>query len=290
MTPIFQYTVDLLGKATFSLSRPPFLHPPLDNSISFRSKLTSIYSGVPGELRGTEYLHKHYGSLPWSTVIAPAIYLARHGFTVTADLVNQMKAATSKSNFLVTDPNWAIDFAPNGTRVGLNDTMTRKRYADTLEAISAHGADAFYTGAIANATIQALQAQNGTMTLHDLANYTVAIRKPSQIIYRGYKLTSCSAPSSGEVALSVMKTVEGYNGFGEEGLRNISTHRLDEAMRFAYGERSNLGDPLFVEGLDEYQAEMLNDTTAVRIRSEISDFRTQDVSAYTPTGLIGIDE
>ena len=128
------------------------------------------------------------------------------------------------------------------------------------------------------------------MTLHDLANYSVAIRRPSEITYRGYKLTSCSAPSSGEVALSVMKTVEGYNGFGEEGLRNISTHRLDEAMRFAYGERSNLGDPLFVEGLDEYQAEMLNGTTAARIRGEISDFRTQDVSAYTPTGLIGIDE
>ena len=84
----------------------------------------------------------------------------------------------------------------------------------------------------------ALQAQNGTMTLDDLKNYSVAIRQPSQIIYRDYRLTACSAPSSGEVALSVMKTVEGYSGFGDETLLNLSTHRLDEAIRFGYGEVS----------------------------------------------------
>ena len=89
--------------------------------------------------------------------MAPAIHLARHGFRVTQDLVNQMASATKgQDDFLVSDPNWAIDFAPTGTRVRLNDTMTRKRYADTLEAISTYGASAFYTGPIANATIQAL--------------------------------------------------------------------------------------------------------------------------------------
>ena len=247
-------------------------------------------SGTPGELRGSEYLHTHYGKLSWSTVIAPAIHLARYGFTVTQDLVRYMDSATSESNFLVNDPNWALDFAPNGTRVGLNDTITRKRYADTLEAISQHGADAFYTGAIANATIQALQAANGTMTLEDLANYSIVTRKPSQTTYRDYRLTAGSAPSSGEVALSVMKIVEGYQGFGEESLLNLSTHRLDEAIRFGYGERSNLGDPLFVPGLDEYQAEMLNETTAARIRGKISDAATLSVPEYAPTGLIGIDE
>ena len=169
----------------------------------------------------------------------PAIRLARYGFEVTQDLVNFMKSATTgEANFLVEDPNWAIDFAPNGTRVQLGDIMTRKRYADTLETISKYGADAFYTGAIANATITALQASNGTMTLEDLKNYSVAIRQPAQITYRNYRLTACSAPSSGEVALSVMKTVEGYQGFGDASRLNLSTHLLDEAIRFGYGEVS----------------------------------------------------
>lgn len=167
----------------------------------------------------------------------PAINAARNGFQVTQDLVNYMNAATgNRENFLVNDPTWAIDFAPNGTRVGLGDTMTRRRYADTLETISKRGVNAFYDGPIANATIQALQAQNGTMTLDDLKNYTAVIRKPASITYRDYKLTACSAPSGGGVVLSVMKTIEGYPDIGDPSSLNLSTHRLDEAMRFAYGE------------------------------------------------------
>lgn len=208
----------------------------------------SIYgglaSGVPGEIRGLEYLHKRYGRLSRAVVMHPAIKVARHGFPVTADLVKQMDAATEGlPNFLVEDPDWAVDFAPNGTRLGLGDTITRKRYADTLEAISKQGPDAFYNGVIANATIQALTAKGGTMTLDDLKSYAVAIREPAQIQYRGFKLTACSAPSSGTVALSVMKIIEGFDDIGDERLLNQNTHKLDEAIRFGYGEVRPLLSP-----------------------------------------------
>ena len=84
-----------------------------------------------------------------------AIKTARYGFPVTADLVRYMASATAGQtiNFLVDDPNWAIDFAPNGTLLGLNDTIARQRYASTLETIAERGPDAFYTGPIAEAMI-----------------------------------------------------------------------------------------------------------------------------------------
>ncbi|KAI0126330.1 gamma-glutamyltransferase 1 [Xylariales sp. AK1849] len=248
-----------------------------------------LASGVPGELRGLEYLHKNYGDLPWAHVMGPAIRLARHGFRVNEDQVRYMDAVTPNANFFTDDPSWAIDFAPHGYRVKLNETMTRKRYADTLEVIANEGADAFYTGAIANATIAALKNSNGTMTLEDLKNYTVALRKPSEITYRGYKLTSCGAPAGGSVALSTLKIVDGYSGFGDPAAINLTTHRLDEAMRFAYGERTNLGDPSFVEGIPEYQDSMLSDATAAEIRSKISDFTTQNVSWYDPKGIESLE-
>ena len=50
-------------------------------------------------------------------------------------------------------------------------------------------------------------------------------------------------------------------------------------------QRANLGDPSFTPGLDEYQAEMLNETTAARTRSKINDMHTLNVSAYDPSGL-----
>jgi gamma-glutamyltranspeptidase/glutathione hydrolase len=245
-----------------------------------------LASGVPGEVRGLERLHKGYGKLPWSTVMKPAINVARNGFPVTVDLVNYMKSATAgKVDFLVADPTWAVDFAPNGTRLGLGDIITRRRYADTLQTISEKGADAFYNGAIARTTIKALQAANGTMTLEDLKNYSVAIRPPSVIDYRGFKIHSGSAPSSGEVVLSTLKTVEGYSDFGFSSTVNLSTHRLVEAMRFAYGQRANLGDPSYDPGLQEYEDEMVNATTAARTRSLINDQHTLNVSSYDPIGL-----
>ncbi|KAL1998429.1 hypothetical protein VTN02DRAFT_6193 [Thermoascus thermophilus] len=254
----------------------------------------SIYgglaSGVPGEIRGLEHLHKTYGRLPWATVMQPAIRVAREGFPVTADLVRYMNAAVADGeDFLSQDPTWALDFAPNGTRLGLGDTITRKRYADTLEAIATQGPDAFYSGPIAETMVHALRAANGTMTLDDLKNYTVAVRNVSQIDYRGYRITSTTAPSSGIVALSVLKILDGYDDFFAPAAVNLSTHRLDEAIRFGYGQRTHLGDPSFVDGLDEYQREMLNDSTVRRIRGRISDFHTQNVSAYDPDGIESLE-
>lgn len=271
---------------------------------------SSIYSGlasgVPGEVRGLERLYQGYASKSWESLIMPAVKVARDGFPVTEDLVRYMASATAGiDNFLVNDPTWAIDFAPNGTLLGLNDTITRRRYADTLEAIAKRGklqraraldkrltrpgADAFYTGPIAEATINTLNATGGTMTLEDLKNYTVAIRDPAAISYRDYNIHSCSAPSSGTVAMSVMKIIEGYEDIGEAATLNLSTHRFDEALRFAYGQRSELGDPLFVEGLDKYQAEMLSDATAAEVRSKLNDQRTQNVSVYDPSGFESLE-
>lgn len=240
-------------------------------------------SGVPGELRGLERLHKGYGKLPWKQVVAPAVNVARNGFVVTNDTLRYMNGGSYP--FLVSDPAWAIDFAPNGTRVGLGDIMYRKRYANTLETVGEYGASIFYTGAIANATIQALKKAGGIMTLADLANYTVAIRNPSVLNYKGYKLTSCSAPAGGIVALSALNVFSGYNFTGTPSAINLTTHVLDESMRWAYGQRTLLGDPSFQPNLTAYQAAMLSSTTAQELRNKTSLDRTFDVAYYDPLGI-----
>lgn len=247
-----------------------------------------LASAVPGEVRGLQYLHERYGKLSWEEVVMPAITVAREGFEVTEDLVSYMEYATNKDgqeDFLSKDPVWAVDFAPNGTRLGTGDRITRKRYANTLTRIALEGPDAFYEGPMAEFMIAALRKVNGTMTMQDLKNYTVVIRKPIEIEYRGYKLHSCGAPSSGPVALAVMKIVEGYKDFGWSSSLNLSTHRLDEAMRFGYGMRANLGDPCFVKHLQEYVDEIINETTAAEIRQHIFDNKTFDISYYDPSGV-----
>ncbi|KAK6501406.1 hypothetical protein TWF481_009246 [Arthrobotrys musiformis] len=248
-------------------------------------------SGIPGELRGLEYLHDKYGKLTWKECLEPSIRLARDGFVVNKDHVKyfELVRASAPTFFLVEDPAWAQDFAPNGTLVKLGETMYRKRFANTLETIANEGVDSFYYGPIANAMIRELKAKGGIMTHEDLRSFKLAHRKPSHITYRGRKLWSTSAPSSGAVTQSVLKILEGYPDFGNPAKVNESTHLLVEAMRFGYSLRAELGDPDFVEGLDAYQESMVSPELAEEIRSKICLTRTLEVKEYNPKGLESLD-
>ncbi|KAF3349610.1 hypothetical protein VdG2_02456 [Verticillium dahliae VDG2] len=62
-------------------------------------------------------------------------------------------------------------------------------------------------------------------------------------------------------------------------------HRYNEAMRFAYGARSLLGDPDFVGGLGPYEASLLDNATAAHTRARILDNETQPVGRYAPHAL-----
>ncbi|PIG90183.1 gamma glutamyl transpeptidase [Aspergillus arachidicola] len=246
-----------------------------------------LRSGVPGEVRGLEYLHRKYGVLPWSVVLEPAIRTARDGFLVQEDLVNYIDMAVEETgeDFMSNNPSWAVDFSPSGSRVRLGETMTRRRLAATLERISADGPDAFYSGPIAEDMIAALRDAGGIMTLEDLANYTVVTRDTSHIDYRGYQITSTTAPSSGTIAMNILKVLGTYDEFFTPGTTELSTHRMIEAMKFAFGLRTRLGDPSFVTGMEEYENHILSAEMIDHIRQSISDSHTQDTSAYNPDGL-----
>jgi gamma-glutamyltranspeptidase / glutathione hydrolase len=143
--------------------------------------------------------------------------------------------AIPDTDFMTADSAWSQDFAPNGTRLGFGDTMTRYRYANTLKAIAEYGPGHFYAGELAKATIDAVTARNGTMTLDDMKAYAVKIRAPLSITYRNYKITGCEAPASGAVTLSAMKLLEGYPDIGAWNTRKMSVHRIIEALKFGFG-------------------------------------------------------
>lgn len=217
-------------------------------------------------------------------LLQPAIKLARDGFVVSADFAKAMDLATQRYDFLTEDPVWAEDFAPKGIRVRTGEVMTRKRYARTLEAIANEGADVFYTGAIAEATVNALGKDNGTMSLKDLEDYRVVSRPPIGINYKGFSLYACGVPASGSVVLSALKILEGYDNAGADA-QDLKIHRMDEAIRFGYGKRASFGDPDFVDGITDLEVEMLSEKFAAATRNRISDRHTLNVSDYDPEGF-----
>ncbi|RGP75887.1 gamma-glutamyltransferase [Fusarium sporotrichioides] len=252
----------------------------------------SIYGGlsvgVPGEVRGFEYAHKKYGSLPWKTILQGAIKVARDGFIVNADMAKFIeRTAKGHRNFFIEDPSWAEDFAPNGRLIAEGETMTRKRYASTLQAIADHGADVFYTGPFAESMIKTIQDSNGTMTLDDLKDYEVISREVLHTDYKGYDVYGMSSPAGGAVSLNILNTMNGYSH--QDADQNTTLHIYIEAMKFAYGARLKLGDPDFVDGVSELEHEMLNHTTAETIRGKIDPWTTQDIEKYDPDGIYSSD-
>ncbi|KAK0626247.1 gamma-glutamyltranspeptidase [Immersiella caudata] len=252
------------------------------------STVGGLSVGIPGELRGLEYLHKTFGKLPWATLVKPAVRVARDGFLVNKDLVRYMDAVGGNTSFLVTDPVWAMDFAPNGKLVEFGDLITRKRYATTLDEIAERGPSAFYEGKLAESMIDTIQETGGIMTLDDLKQYTAKVKNALSIDYRGYKLFTTDAPSSGAVMLSILNTMNQYPPGDSKDL-NLTSHRYVEAMKFAYGARAELGDPDFIRNIRDYEKQMLSVEKAQQIRARILDNMTQPLKSYNPALLYTVE-
>jgi len=65
------------------------------------------------------------------------------------------------------DSNYHI-FFDNGEIIAVGEKLYRKDLARTLELLAEGGADAFYTGEVAEAIVDSVQAKGGKVTLEDL--------------------------------------------------------------------------------------------------------------------------
>lgn len=126
------------------------------------------------------------------------------------------------------------------------------------------------------------------MTLDDLEQYAVKVKKALTINYRGYRLFTTDAPSGGAVMLSILNTMKEYP-HEDVSNQNLTSHRFVEAMKFAYGARQELGDPDFVGNIKGLQQQMLSAEKAKEIRNLILDNGTLPMSAYNPQAVYTVD-
>ncbi|KAF8324687.1 gamma-glutamyltransferase 1 [Cantharellus anzutake] len=261
---------------------------------STASTIGGLSVGVPGELRGLESIHKMYGRLPWKRLFQPAIKLAKEGFVIQGQLAG---AIASNAAFILNDTEFSSVYAPNGTLLKQGSVAHRPAYAKTLTAVANHGADEFYCKDrwIARASVKAARhsyLQPGIITLEDWEGYKVEIREPASIHYKGLKLTSTVAPSSGTVVLGALNILSGYDlSYTTDpttGLvvdSNLTAHKLVESFKFAYGQRTVLGDPKFVKNVTKLELEFMEPQMGAKIRAVMPSNSTGPPSLYDPTGF-----
>jgi gamma-glutamyltranspeptidase/glutathione hydrolase len=202
--------------------------------------------GVPGTVRLLETVHRKHGKVKWQELFAPAIALADNGFAVSPRL-NTM-VATDK--YLVQDRAKAYFLDADGKPKAVGTILRNPAYASTLRQLSAGGADAFYSGAIAEDVIRTANTHPvnpGDLTRDDLRNYKVRVREPVCDGYRGFRVCGMPLPSSGGLTvLAMLKMLEPYSLKDMGPASFWSVHFISEAGRLAYADRGvYMADPDF---------------------------------------------
>lgn len=80
---------------------------------------------LPALLRGLEFAHKSYGALPWYDIVEPSARLAREGFVVSKDFVDEVLKNT----------DYGTLYGP----LNPGDTLSLRELANTLDIVAEHG-------------------------------------------------------------------------------------------------------------------------------------------------------
>jgi gamma-glutamyltranspeptidase/glutathione hydrolase len=202
-----------------------------------------LAAGVPGSPVGLFELHRAHGRLPWSEVVAPALALARDGFTVTRRLERSL-AAKGNADLLGKFPETAAVWLPGGKPPVAGTVMRLPELAATLEAYAEKGPQAITEGPIAAAIELAASRHGGVLRAADLAAYRAVWREPVRFRAFGWQVASMPLPSAGGIILGqtcgMLERLE-WAQFARFGADRW--HLLAEVWRRAYADRFLLGDP-----------------------------------------------
>jgi gamma-glutamyltranspeptidase/glutathione hydrolase len=242
-----------------------FLGP--DGQVTKASVEGDRAAGVPGSVAGLWALHDKFGKKPWKELLAPAIALARDGFTVDAYLHASIER---RKDLLAKNAASAAMWLPGGTPRAVGEVVKQPELQHVLERVAEHGPDGFYKGETARAIVDEMKRGGGIITAKDLESYRPEWRDALHVEYRGKQVVTMPPPSSGGIVLAM--TVNMLRGVDLEQLGWHSPqhiHRIVEVWRRAFAARNEvLGDPAFVK--DMPVAKLVSQELADKLASTIT--------------------
>ena len=187
--------------------------------------------------------HNNFGRLELKEILEPVIAQAKNGITVTYDL----HKAIESTKRLYEDPESRKIYFDGSNPIKENSLMKLPDLANTLTIISEYGKDGFYKGQTAKKIVEAMNRNNGLMSLDDFSNYEVYIRAPISTEYRGNKVFTAGPPSGGGITLLTALNILSYFDLKKYKSNSTQTYHLfSEALRRGHNNRSSeVGDPVF---------------------------------------------
>ncbi|MCK7458697.1 gamma-glutamyltransferase [Idiomarina aminovorans] len=205
--------------------------------------------GTPGVLRGLELAHKRWGKADWESLFSNAIALSKQGFEVSSRLAKLVEMEINPGVRKM--PAASNYFFPDGEPLQAGSLLKNPEYAKSLSLIAEQGADALYTGELADKIVNAVQnsaIEPGVLSLKDLSQYQAKLRKPVCNGYREYQVCGMGPPSSGGITtLQTLGILENFDLSELEPNSEQFAHLFSQASRLAYADRNQwIADPDFV--------------------------------------------
>ena len=208
---------------------------------------------VPGVVAGLCQLAAERGTLPLSTLLGPAIDLARHGAIWSKQLIY---AYSLLQPILCDTPELQQIFKPDGRLFTEGERIRFPQLADTLARLGQEGAALFYKGAIAEAIVADQAAHGGLVTLHDLATYQVHKLEPIRLPYRDCTVLLPPPSSVGGLLIAFALSLLADYDVAELAHNSAShLHLLAEVMRLTNIARQQW-NPNPLAGADELQQQV----------------------------------
>ncbi len=200
---------------------------------------------VPGVVAGWDELRMKFGTMPFSKILAPAIYYAAKGFPVT-EIVAGDWGSPSSVTFLSAHPNSKATYLPGGRAPRVGEIFRNPDLAQSFRLIAKSGREGFYRGRIAEAIVAISKQNGGAFELSDLAEFQAEWVEPISTTYRGWTVTELPPNGQGIAALSMLNLMEHFplREYGHNSAKTL--HVMIEAKKLAYADMLRyVGDPRF---------------------------------------------
>jgi gamma-glutamyltranspeptidase / glutathione hydrolase len=196
---------------------------------------------VPGAVAGWDAMRSRFGTLPFSQLLAPAIYYAQNGFPLA-----ERNARYWVAKRLLNQPGYKETYViwPDAPKPG--DLFKNPALANSLRQIAAHGRDAFYNGSMTETMVKFLNTHGGVHTLEDFRDFQPEWVEPVSTTYRGWTVYELPPNGQGIAALSMLNIMEHFS-LAQYGHNSVDAlHVMIEAKKLAYSDMYKyVGDPRF---------------------------------------------
>ena len=209
---------------------------------------------TPGTLKAFQEAHGHYGSLPWSRILEPAIALASDGYTLAPEVFYYWVSRDSPGRVAVRDrlahstSGRALYCGGDGYPKPVGSVIRNPGMALTYRRIADEGAEVFYEGDVAAAIDADMKAHGGLLSAADLGSYRTVRGEPLWGSYRGLRFSTNRPPGGGIMLVEMLNILENFD-LAAMGHNSADYMRVvAEAMKIATADKDNfVGDPAFVD-------------------------------------------